>query len=258
MIMNSKILLYTLTRRIKSMLGKKIGDDFDWSTYNMHYRGELQATKNTYTQVLSQGDYTLINDRLTKRNDRVPNLHPNMHLLYETILQLRPASVLELGCGGGDHLHNLNILSPNTRLLGLDLSEEQLAFLRERHPALPAECKQCDCTLPFPSDMPGVDIAYTQAVIMHMKTGNNHLVALANLFSAATKQVILMENWSCHDFLADINKLLDLKVLQWKKLYFYYRESEELKKPHLMIVSSVPLKYPTLSDYRILAASVGK
>ncbi len=63
-----------------------------------------------------------------------------------------------------------------------------------------------------------------------------------------------MENWTQHNFYDDINKLFFLKIIPWSEIFFYYRESEELKKPHLMVVSAVTLKqYPLLTDYKILS-----
>ena len=184
-------------------------------------------------------------------------LHPNHRLLYETILQLSPGSIIEVGCGGGDHLSNLNILNSNIKFYGIDLSKDQIDFLHQRHPQLHVDLQNLDITLPHPFDSPQVDIAYTQAVIMHLKTGNNHLVALANLFIYARNQVILMENWRSHNFMSDIQFLFTNKMINWDAIFFYYRLSKELGVPHLMVISSVPLKYPELKDYDLLESNVG-
>lgn len=254
--MNSRSLTYIIGHKIKKLRGK-ITDDFDWKIYNSHYRGELKEIVKSHTLVIRNGDFIFQDNRLLKKNDTLLDLHPNHNLLYETILQLKPNSIFELGCGGGDHLHNLSILSKNAKLYGFDLSNEQLAYLKERHPDLTAELKQYDCTLPFPHNQFKVDIAYTQAVIMHIQTGNAHMVALSNLFNTASKQVVLMEHWGRHNFLADIEKLFSMKIIPWDEIFFYYREIEESKTPHLMIVSSVPLnQYKILSDYKILCGNV--
>jgi len=256
--LNSEILLYRLKRQIDKLKGIT-RDDFDWKLYNILYRGEMIDIAKEHTQILKEGDYTFKDNKLAKSKEELLPLHPNHRLLYETILQLNPRSVLELGCGGGDHLHNIGLLVNNTKLYGVDLSDEQLALLRERHPNLNAVINQYDCTLPFPSTFPQVDIAYTQAVIMHIQTGNGHMIALSNLFRVAVKQVVLMENWRKHEFVEDIKKLHALKVIPWQEVYFYYRDSEEYKKPHLMIVSSVPLQqYKQLTDFAILRDGVGK
>jgi SAM-dependent methyltransferase len=252
-IINAETLRYHIVNRLKKWTGVRDADDWDWSRYNLHYRGELKAIAKEHTLVIEPKDFAFKDGALTKTNPAALDLHPNHRLLYETLVQLRPSSVLELGCGGGDHLSNIGLLLPGTRLVGRDLSADQLAFLKERHPSLSADVSPFDCTLPFPADGPSVDAAYTQAVLMHIQVGNGHRVALANLFRAATKQVVLMEHWKRHDFMEDIRRLHALRIIPWKNLYFYYRNSPELKKPHLMIVSSEPLKdYPALDDYRLL------
>lgn len=255
---NSKIFLFRLKRQIDKLKGKN-RDDFDWKQYNMLYRGELISIAKEHTQILKQDDYIFKDNKLIQSKEELLPLHPNHRLLYETILQLNPGSAMELGCGGGDHLHNIGTLINSTKLFGVDLSDEQLVLLKERHPNLNAVIKQYDCTLPFPFTFPQVDIAYTQAVIMHIQTGNGHMIALSNLFRVAVKQVVLMENWKKHEFMEDIRKLHNLKVIPWKEVYFYYRDSEEYKKPHLMIVSSVPIQqYKQLTDFAILRDGVGK
>jgi SAM-dependent methyltransferase len=257
-LLNGKIVLYHLKRKLDQLLGKSITDDFDWEHYNTHYRGELQGITHDHALILKEGDYTFRGEGLIKAKEGLLPLHPNHRLLYETVVQLKPASVFELGCGGGDHLANISLLLKNVKLYGADLSQQQLEFLKERHPRLDAVTRQFDCTLPFSPEFSKVDVAYTQAVVMHIKTGNGHLIALYNLFNVAAKQVALMENWTAHFFVEDIKRLHSLKLIPWKELHFYYRDSEELKKPHLMIVSSTPLPYKKLTDYSILRDGVGR
>lgn len=76
------------------------GDDFDWRAYSAHYAEELTEVEQDHTTRLSPQDYMFTEGRLTQQSSALP-LHPNHRLLYETLLQLRPASVLEMGCGGG-------------------------------------------------------------------------------------------------------------------------------------------------------------
>ena len=95
-----------------------------------------------------------------------------------------------------DHIKNLMLLAPNIEFYGCDRSVDQLDFALKRSPILSGKIFQFDITMPFSPKLPEVDIAYTQAVIMHIKTGNGHIVGLANMFKAAAKQVVLMENWT--------------------------------------------------------------
>ncbi len=62
-------------------------------------------------------------------------------MLYETILQLRPKSTCEFGCGGGDHLKNLRTVAPDIDVHGMDRSRGQLGILRRRHPNLDADVR---------------------------------------------------------------------------------------------------------------------
>ena len=249
-------LMYWLTSRIRKLLRLNTGDDeCDWEVYHHHYQAEQAEIEKVNTLVLSPGDYAFSGGSLFLESKILP-LHPNYRLLYETILQLNPRTVLEIGCGGGDHLFNLNVLAPAIGLYGRDRSAGQLAFLRRRHPGLRAEIAQLDVTLPYSTRWPVVELAFTQAVIMHIHTGNDHYEAISNLLRTATKYVVLMENWERHNFMQIINELRKTNRILWKELFFYYRRSPELDKPHLMVVSSVELPYETLTDYNVLRAHV--
>ncbi len=230
-----------------------IQDDFDWSEYHIHYLGELEDTKNKVTHRLKKGDYIFVNGSLKKKKKVLP-LHPNHRLLYETLLQLKSESILEVGSGGGDHLWNMSLLSPKLKLYGVDLLKTQLELQKRRSPTLKAMIKQRDITLPYSKEIPSVDCVYSQAVIMHIHAGNGHLVALSNMFQAAMNQVVLMENWGKHQFMSDILMLHKHGMIPWNTVYFYFRRSPELGNvPHLMVVSRVKLDYEPLTDYQLLA-----
>jgi SAM-dependent methyltransferase len=232
-------------------------DMFNWSLYNLHYRGELKKDAKNYTLTLRHGDYDFTDSALIKINKAIRPLHQNWQMIYETVLQLFPSSVLELGCGNGMHLHNIKTLAPQIKLYGLDWSEEQIKFLRESYPNLDAEIKVADATVPWDENrFPQTDLSFTQAVIMHIHTGQTHLTALRNLFNASKKYVILMERWKNHRFMDDIKKLHGEKKINWDKIYFYYRLSPETGKPHMMICSKTPLNYPILTDYDIMPEKI--
>lgn len=231
------------------------GDDFDWRAYSREYRGELESIERTHATRLQPGAYAFVGDVLSHL-EGLP-LHPNHRLLYETLLLLRPESVFEVGCGGGDHLANLHLLEPSIDLHGGDRAEEQLALLRERAPDLPADIRVLDITLPHSNRLPTVDVAFTQAVLMHIQTGNGHLVGLANLFRLARRQVVLMENWTRHPFLADARRLHAEGMLPWPELHAYFRRSPELDgRPHLLVLSAAELELEPLGDEDLLALSM--
>mgnify|MGYP001578254926 FL=1 len=97
------------------------------------------------------------------------------------------------------------------------------------------------------------DVAFPQAVIMHIHTGDAHLIALENLFKMAKKYVILYESMKNHPFLDDIKKLHLEKRISWNNIFFYYRINEENSLPSSMICSSVKLPYLELTDYIVFS-----
>lgn len=223
-------------------------DMFNWTLYNLHYKGEIKEAKKNYTLALKSGDYQFHDSQLVKNNEKIKPLHPSHRLLYETILQLNPQSVFEMGCGTGMHLHNLQTLLPQARICGIDLSDQQLNGLKKTYPQMANNAKQVDATvhwakLPFET----CDVAFTQAVIMHIHTGDAHLTALENLFKMAKKYVILYESPKNHPFKTDIQKLFDGGKIKWPNLYFYHR-TDEKNNPSGIICSSLPLDYPKLTD----------
>jgi SAM-dependent methyltransferase len=232
-------------------VGDELADDYDWGIYSSRYESELAEYEKKYTFRLSEGDCEFSKGALALQKNILP-LHPNHRLLYETILQLQPRSAMEIGCGSGDHLSNLAILAPQVELYGCDMSSDQLTLARRRWPNLRADLRKLDITLPHSALLPIVELCYTQCVIMHIQRGNGHLVALANLFKIATPYVVLMENWSSHNFLGDIQELYKRKMIPWSELHCYYRVAPELNRPHLMVASARPLEYESLTDYSTL------
>ncbi|MDA1194760.1 MAG: class I SAM-dependent methyltransferase [Planctomycetota bacterium] len=173
-----KTLRYRLLHRLRRVLGLRRDDDFDWMLYDHKYRQELEELEREFTLILAAGDYELADGSLRQASPDKKPLHPNARLLYETIVQLQPASVREFGCGGGDHLANLCTLLPGLEARGLDRARGQLAVLAERHPALVAHVRQHDIAEPLGPDDSPVDVSYTQAVLMHIHTGDAHLRGL--------------------------------------------------------------------------------
>ena len=173
-------------------------------------------------------------------------LHPNQRLLLETIWQLQPESVWEVGCGGGVNLHNLSVLLPGVRLFGWDRCAEQVEVAHEFFPSLREGVRHEDAT--GPAAPPIVDIAFSQAALMHIEN-EKYDEALRKMFLAAQRQIVLMENWFSRDFAADISRVLGAGDL-WEQMHAYQRFSPEFGRYHLMILSREPLAYEPLIDYR--------
>lgn len=239
------------------LTGKRAPDDYDWKFYSGIYKDGLEGMEKDHVLVLKEGEYRFEGGRLEKKGESLP-LNENHRVIYETLLQLDPGAVFEVGCGCGDHLHNIKTLNPGIGVYGIDISEGQLDFLKQRHPDLRDSVKQYNITVPLKNKvLPEADIVFSQAVIMHIR--ENHLVGLENMFRLARRQVVLMENWKRHEFMDDIKSLFDGKRLAWENLYFHYRNSSVTGKPHLMLISRTPLsQYPVLDSYDLLKDTVGK
>ncbi len=224
----------------------KGSDDYDWRLYHKDYSRQIAEMSGKFTQKLQAEDAHFVDGHLTLRNGLLP-LHPNHTALYEAIAELAPNSTFEIGCGGGDHLHNLSVLIPDMKIRGFDRSPDQLKFLKQRSPLLKDKVSVMDATLPPSAEYPTAELVYSQAVIMHIQAGNGHLVALSNMFRMAEKYVVLMENWKRHHFLNDIQMLRDNKMINWKDIHFYIHRYNET--PHLMILSKADLPIETLESY---------
>lgn len=239
---------------------KKASDDYDWEFYTGIYKDGLNNAAKEETLILNEGDYVFTDGQLLFKNKHILPLPSIHHLVYETLLSLNLQSAMDVGFGAGDHLHNIQLLSPGIKLSGIDVSKGQVQLAKNRHHNLCAWIQQYDMTTPPDQvSLPKVDAAYTMAVIQHIR--ESHTNALINLFHIASKYVILAENWKRHAFMDDISDLFKFKKIPWENIYFYYRESENTKdnqnKPSVMIISSQPISfYPVLRDYRVLSKMI--
>jgi trans-aconitate methyltransferase len=161
-------------------------------------------------------------------------------------LKLNPGKVLEIGCGGGDHLANMKNLMPDLECYGVELSSSQLNTLNARHPFNDFKLFLADLTSQN-FDAPHVELVFTQAVLMHITERENRFqTALENLMNLAQKHVVLMENWTQHNFLSEAQKVLRNKP-GWK-IYFDVLERDQ--ETRIMVISKaehLPLKQ--LLDY---------
>ncbi len=250
----------SINDRVVRYLDRTKKDDYNWDNYTTMYKSELRSIKGKHTQILKDNDYQFVDQKLVKTNQDILPLHVNHRLLYETILQLSPNSILEIGCGGGDHLANNILLNKEIVPYGTDISSNQISLLHDRHPNLKAWTSVSDSKELLPNYFPMVDLAYTQAVIMHIHKNDGHLIALQNIFSKAKKHVILMENWNTHNFVEDIKNLHKANLIKWPELYLYFRRSPELNnKPYILIASSLKInEYEILNDDSTLKHPIKK
>ncbi|MCR9125337.1 MAG: class I SAM-dependent methyltransferase [Rhodobacteraceae bacterium] len=222
-------------------------DDFDWDNYtrDSYHRRLKGDVERHYRAVSRAGDLNF--DAAT--GAVVSNgaaIHPNQGLILEAIGQLRPESVHEVGCGGGDHLASGMALFGQVNFTGGDRGRDQLALAVQRHPQLAGRVALQDVTMPFSHRWPAADLVYTQAVIMHIHTAVSHFVALTNMVRMARKQVLLVENPQCHNLVRDVTGLAYGGHFDWSDLYMY--RFEGTAGARAMLLSKTPLDYPALRD----------
>jgi len=234
-----KKLIYKLCLLRNKLISR---DDFNWKKYHKNYYNQIKRNEKEYTLKLSD-DFSIIKGNLEFHCN--PPLDKNHELLYQIIFDLNPSSVFEVGCGNGDHMYNILKILPNVRIIGCDLLPKQLDFLNERNPELKGKTFVEDITK---NHIPTTELVYTQAVLMHIQKGNRHLDALRNIFYGSSKYIVLMENWSRHNFYSDIKKISNESSFIWDDLYIYKADNG---KQIVMVLSKVPIINKRLNYIKI-------
>jgi trans-aconitate methyltransferase len=207
-------------------------DDFTWKRYHKNYYDQIKRNEKDYTLKLTD-DFEIVNGKL-KFNCNPP-LNKNHELLYQIIHDLNPVSIFEVGCGNGDHMYNILKIMPYVDIGGCDLLSNQLKFLNERNPGLKDKTFVLDITK---NPVFSHELIYTQAVLMHIQKDNRHLDALRNLFRSSGKYIVLIENWSRHNFYDDIINISNELSFPWNNLYIYKVDNG---KQIAMVLSKVPI-----------------
>jgi hypothetical protein len=223
---------------------RSLRDDFDWTKYPRHYREELKSVSRKHTLNVGVGEFNLVHGEIILDTNAKP-LHPNHRLLYEVVIALNPNSMREIGFGAGDHLSNLSNMLPGSKLFGIDRSMEQLNTLRVRHPKLQAKLSVTDIT-DRQIELEAVDLSFTQAVLMHISELNDrYLSAIENILDSTLNHIVLMENWTQHDYIGSIRQLIVSKS-NWQNAKLYFKVSSENPNVRCLIVSKLPCSFPLL------------
>jgi hypothetical protein len=226
-----------------------LGDDFNWNYYHSYYAEELKSMSKKYTLVLNGGDSINSSGKIEQKDLTALPLHPNHQLLYELIYSLNVRSALEFGCGGGDHLRNLEILNHQLVLHGVDRSRGQIETLKNRHPDLKAGTEVGDVTTKEVK-LPSVDLVYSHAVLMHISERDGRFqTAVNNMLLSSNQFIVLIENWSQHNFLEAFLSGIDNNS-KWKNAKLYFSKSDIDPELRALVISlndmTIPLE-PLLS-----------
>lgn len=197
-------------------------DDFDWNNYTADsYERRIKTDIESEFQAIVAKDQVSFDAASGTVSVQGTDMHPNHLLILEAIGQLQPASVHEVGCGGGDHVANGQTLFPDIRFSGGDRGATQLDMARRRHPALSDVFTLQDITMPLSRHWPRANLVFSQAVLMHIHTAVSHFVGLTNLVNTSERYVLMMENYQCHNFVAEMQALHAGGHLDWPDLFIY-------------------------------------
>jgi hypothetical protein len=184
-------------------------DDFDWSTYHVHYRSEVAVINQRWADNLADVDFRVIDGRLYLLADSKP-LHPTHRCLYEALLNL-PAidSVAEVGAGGGRNIVNVReLLGSGRAYSAFDLSQQQLDFFASQYPEPFSAMRTglLDLTAASIDERSRPDAVFASTVLMHIQRPAAYLQALDHFLSSARKYAVLMDNYNSHDYFRDLSE----------------------------------------------------
>ncbi len=234
-------------RRLFYKRRKFFGDDFDWDNYtaDSYHRRLKSDVEAIYRASFKEGELKFDAETGHVAPQDAP-ISPNQRLVMELIGQLSPASVHEVGCGGGDHLATVAALYPSIEVTGGDRGATQLELALERHPQLVGKLGLQDLTMAYSKHWPVVDFAYSVVVVMHIHTAVSHFIALANMVRMARKYVLLLENNQCHNLVQDISNLFEGGHLDWDDLHIYRVDGSTGARG--ILLSREALDYPKLNS----------
>ena len=165
----------------------KVEDEYVWQNYTAEYTAQLKEIERDDDNVFFITNYTAENNVI----DFHDNLHPNWKEIYQTVYELKPKTILEMGCGGCYHIKNVHTLLPEAKITGVDLLRTQLDFGRA-FSKLPEsiETYQLNCVQNKTQDQH--EFVFSQAVVMHLST-ENAVKMLANMRDSSPKYVMMVD-----------------------------------------------------------------
>lgn len=234
-------------RRILYKNRKYYDDDFDWDNYTQDsYERRITTDIEPNFRTLSERGHLQFDKAAGSVISKEAPLHPNHQTILEAIGQLDVESVHEVGCGGGDHVANAQLLFPDIHVSGSDRGKTQLELACRRHPGMADRFSLQDITMPLSKAWPRADLIYSQAVLMHIHTAVSHFVGLANMVALSRRYVLLMENLQCHNFVSDLRALHQGGHLAWDDLHIHCFDGSTGARA--ILLSKTPLDLPVLTS----------
>jgi|SRR5579859_2233551 len=220
---------WRITNKVRQLIrGFREADEYDWNTYNTHYRCQLEHTSRYYTLDLNQVDFKVIGNSIFLLGDCKP-LNPTHRCVWEAVYNLGPVySVAEIGAGGGYLLAGVGkLLGKDVRLSAYDISGDQLRLLNELWPEFFGEITTgiLDITTsPIPEPQ-RPEVAFESTVLMHIQRREAYHAALRNFLLSGTKFGVLMDNWNSHDYFSALNLVIESTPELTRRCRLYYYDS---------------------------------
>lgn len=219
----------------------------NWESMHVSYKQNMEILAKTYTIFLTPESFKLDDEHNIVMAPGFKPLHIKWQTVYHAVLKLQAKSVFEFGFGFGHNLHNLETLSSDIEIHGLDVAIRQYEHTVLLQPRLADRIFVWDGADRLDADYDNsVDIAFSRGVIMFLA---RHIEVIHNMFSVAKRQVVLLEAWTAHNFYADIKKYSESSEFPWSDLHMYtyntgvkeqrYSTSESVRA---MICSQEPIE----------------
>ena len=178
-------------------------DEYVWKNYTPEYSDQLKGMVKNEGFDFFLKNYDIVDNEPVFRD----NLVSNWKEIYSLIYKIKPGSIFEFGCGACYHLRNIMTLCPDINVSGADYLGSQIEFGKEFIPdgmEFPKNVSVRDLTADV-SDLPKVDLVYSQAVVMHLNS-DKAVKMMQNMGKIAEKYIIMVEGVRNHEDWYDLVK----------------------------------------------------
>ena len=215
----------------------------DWEVMHNAFKSNMELLEKIYTVYLDPDHCIVDSQRDILMKPGIKPLHVKWHTVYHAILKLQAKSVFEFGFGFGHNLRNLQVLSPDIEVTGIDISQRQYDHTIAHEPRLKDHVFVWDGADRLDASYDNsVDVAFSRGVIMFLA---RHIDVIHNMFSEAKNQVVLLEGWHAHNFYQDIKIYAESERFPWSDLHMYSYDTgiKDVKDPiRAMICSRQPIE----------------
>lgn len=154
---------------------------------------------------------------------------PQMRLIINKLSIKNTNSILDIGCGVGDHtkaIHNIN-----KNIIGLDLNTDSA---RKKYPDITFISHDCNKKIPYPDE--SFDIVVSINLIEHLKDYENFLSECRRILKKGGRIAITTANldFILHDYFYDKTHVHEWTLSQFRKIMEKYFKTTIIEKSSSM------------------------